>query len=473
MVKKEGLVNFRELRNMERILNSKHFISSQKNISRSIEFSMEEFVINKFIKLKLENSKTIIYVNNERFNQCKFLLLDIPIEETTSLEDIESIDDVAERLDRSLEHEEDKQITIPPKVEFWGHCSNLQVWYENDYNTKLIHRSLAFPLLKKLTEVGDKLAKKGFKEEIAIRYKEGNETVKKYLRVQGYLEYLDHDEFCSLFYGVNFDSFSGLLGILSINFITDKMNVPEFLEFIDSLNNIKLKDIVKDPKESNRMNLLQAILEDLGDYKQERSGKKIINKILKKIGTEYFDYLMKLLIEEDGYINLPVLESIVQIGPEKVKDFLNNTKHSFRFGFKFDSLRDFQHILNPLLVCFNPEELMNFLEKNHRDDFLNEVFPKMSIFKSLNMSIKDYLDMRHLITVFLLEEAGGDLYVENLRELGDFLTDIFLSELVDKHNEIVENIKDTLQWIGGKANEKLEDKLYAISHDPNIKEDKY
>lgn len=458
---------------MERNLNSRRFISYQKILFKSSKFVMKEFIINKFIKLKLEDEKTIIYVNNERFDQCKILLLDIPIEETTSLEDIESIDDVAQRLNRSLEHENEKQYAVPPEIEFWGHCSNLQVWCENNYNTKLLYRNLAFPLLKKLMEVGDKVAERVFKEEIAIRFRKGNDTVKKYLRVQGYLEYLAHEEFCSLFYGVKFNSFSELLGILNINFITDKMNVPEFLEFIGSLNNIKLENIVKDPKESNRMNLLQAILENLGNYKQERSGKKIINKILKKIGAEYFDYLMKLLIDEEGYINLPVLESIVQIDPEKVKNFLNNTRHSFRFGFKFDSLRDFQHILNPLLVCFSPEELMNFLEKNHRDDFLNEVFPKMSIFKSLNMSIKDYLDMRHLITAFLLEEAGGDLYVENLRELGDFLTDIFLSELVDKHNEIVENIKDTLQWIGGKANEKLEDKLYAISHDPNIKEDKY
>lgn len=430
---------------MERNLNSRRFISYQKILFKSSKFVMKEFIINKFIKLKLEDEKTIIYVNNERFDQCKILLLDIPIEETTSLEDIESIDDVAQRLNRSLEHENEKQYAVPPEIEFWGHCSNLQVWCENNYNTKLLYRNLAFPLLKKLMEVGDKVAERVFKEEIAIRFRKGNDTVKKYLRVQGYLEYLAHEEFCSLFYGVKFNSFSELLGILNINFITDKMNVPEFLEFIDSLNNIKLENIVKDPKESNRMNLLQAILENLGNYKQERSGKKIINKILKKIGAEYFDYLMKLLIDEEGYINLPVLESIVQIDPEKVKNFLNNTRHSFRFGFKFDSLRDFQHILNPLLVCFSPEELMNFLEKNHRDDFLNEVFPKMSIFKSLNMSIKDYLDMRHLITAFLLEEAGGDLYVENLRELGDFLTDIFLSELVDKHNEIVENIKDTLQ----------------------------
>ena len=36
---------------------------------------MDEFIINEFLKLKLEDEKTIIYVKNQRLIQCKYLLL--------------------------------------------------------------------------------------------------------------------------------------------------------------------------------------------------------------------------------------------------------------------------------------------------------------------------------------------------------------------------------------------------------------
>ena len=56
------------------------------------------------------------------------------------------------------------------KTEFRANCSNLQAWVENGYDTRLLHRNLAFPLLKKLTNVGDLHAKKVFKDEIANKY---------------------------------------------------------------------------------------------------------------------------------------------------------------------------------------------------------------------------------------------------------------------------------------------------------------
>ena len=43
----------------------------------------------------------------------------------------------------------------------------MQVWAEHNYYTRLLHRDITFPLLKKLTEGGDPLARKVFKEEIA------------------------------------------------------------------------------------------------------------------------------------------------------------------------------------------------------------------------------------------------------------------------------------------------------------------
>jgi len=62
-------------------------------------------------------------------------------------------------------------------------------------NTILIlHPDIVFPLLKKLTEVGDPLVKKVFKEEIAKRYKSGFPSVVKYLEEEEYLNYLSKEE---------------------------------------------------------------------------------------------------------------------------------------------------------------------------------------------------------------------------------------------------------------------------------------
>jgi len=164
---------------------------------------MINFKINQYLSLKLDEGITNIYVNDELFSQCKFLLLKInksnPIQEAL-IDEIISIDEAEEKLDGSMEEgNPDNVISIPPETEFWGHCSNLQVWYENDYDTRLVHRNLAFPLLKKLTEVGDIQAKRAFKEEIAKRFTSGNQVVKDFLIEENYLDYLDREEFWSLF----------------------------------------------------------------------------------------------------------------------------------------------------------------------------------------------------------------------------------------------------------------------------------
>ncbi|MHA1642117.1 MAG: leucine-rich repeat domain-containing protein [Candidatus Helarchaeota archaeon] len=171
-----------------------------------------EFIVNEFLTLrleegfdeflleKLETEITMIYVAEEPFMQCKFLLLEIPTQDMTSLDEMKSIDQVAQELDRSLEPSDEftRVNKIPPETEFWGHCSNLQAWYENDYNTSLLHSNISFPLLKKLTEAGDLLARKVFKDEVARRYDTGVESVRKFLENGEYLRFLTKEEFYSL-----------------------------------------------------------------------------------------------------------------------------------------------------------------------------------------------------------------------------------------------------------------------------------
>ncbi|MFW9970710.1 MAG: leucine-rich repeat domain-containing protein [Candidatus Odinarchaeota archaeon] len=151
---------------------------------------MQEFKVNDFITLKLEGKNTVIYVAGERFQQCKHLLINIPIDEITAFDQIQSIDEVAEKFKITLE----TSPMISPEARFWAHCSNLQVWVEHTYDTRLLHSNLAFPLLKKLAEVGDIEALRVFKEEIAARIESGYEPVIKFLWNEGYMKYLSKEE---------------------------------------------------------------------------------------------------------------------------------------------------------------------------------------------------------------------------------------------------------------------------------------
>ncbi|MFX1366723.1 MAG: Rab family GTPase [Promethearchaeota archaeon] len=158
-----------------------------------------EFRVNKYLTLRLENNRTNIYVGRKLFNQCKYLLLNIARDRFEDYDELESIDEASEKLDDSMHGSSFQKNYISPEVEFWGHCSNLQAWYENNYNTRLLHRNLSFSLLEALMKVGDPLAKKVFKEEIAERLESGYPSVVMYLIKQNYLKYLTQEELQTVF----------------------------------------------------------------------------------------------------------------------------------------------------------------------------------------------------------------------------------------------------------------------------------
>lgn len=149
----------------------------------------EEFKVNEYFSVKLFDKYSMIYVKDEEFMQCHYVLLDIPLKDAEKFDEIRSVDDMVNKKKKIAQ-----EMRIPSETEFWGHCSNLQAWYEHDYDTRILHSNIAFPLLKKLVEVGDPLALKVFKEEIAKRYESGHPSVVKFLEKEGYLEYLDETE---------------------------------------------------------------------------------------------------------------------------------------------------------------------------------------------------------------------------------------------------------------------------------------
>jgi hypothetical protein len=157
-------------------------------INKKIPPIQAKFKVNLHISLEMRNNITYIMIDDKPFNFCLGLYLLLP-KNIIDQVNVESISEAYEQY--GLKKEE---IKLNPEEEFWGHCSNIQAWVENNYDTKLIHYNLAFPLLKRLTEVGDPLAKRVFKEEIAKRYNSGFPSVVKYLEEEGFLEYLSKEE---------------------------------------------------------------------------------------------------------------------------------------------------------------------------------------------------------------------------------------------------------------------------------------
>ena len=174
---------------------------------------MKEFKINDLLKLKLEDNKTTIYVNDVKIIQCKYLLLN----ELTSNSEIKennleklTIDAQSDNLNHSLELIDEHENEIPPEVEFWAHSSNLQAWYEHSYDSQLLHSNLAFPLLSKLTQAGDEMAKQIFKKEIVKRFRDGNLNVMVFLIIGGYLDELSLEESDDLFQELDLKTYKKL-----------------------------------------------------------------------------------------------------------------------------------------------------------------------------------------------------------------------------------------------------------------------
>jgi len=298
----------------------------QKIFSRLIK---KEFEINKFITLKLEGGNTNIYINGELFQEPKSLMLNtftIPFQESNG---IESLDDIVESLGWNVwgrggggrrycrqngqgfieEH-------LSPEIKFWGHCSNLQVWAEHDYDIHLLHSRLAFPLLKELTEAGDPIAQKVFNIEVIKRFESGNLSVIEYLLKEQYLEDLKYVEVPEEFMKINDLYLDNRLSIQDVRVLLyakkyfpdlfserikniDKYTEEEICELFsamiaraDSFNEERIFDLMEIIKDfDNRLfDPLICCFELINKFKKSKVGEKYIFKILEII-YELGDYI--------------------------------------------------------------------------------------------------------------------------------------------------------------------------------------
>lgn len=111
--------------------------------------------------------------------------------------EINSIDEAEFFLSTQLEKDiRPNELGITPEQEFWAHCSNIQAWAEHNYDSRLIHSNLAFPLLKKLSQQQDPAILKQFKQEIKNRLKNADGRLLTYLKNLKYIPYNPRESSC-------------------------------------------------------------------------------------------------------------------------------------------------------------------------------------------------------------------------------------------------------------------------------------
>ncbi len=114
-----------------------------------------KYVINDNIVLKLESGKTKIFVGGKFHRICKGVLLNIPLNRAQVKENC-TIEDYIDKFQITTYFKNAYFLT--PLEEFFVHCSNIQAWVENDYDTYILSSNLSLSILKKLFILGDKTA---------------------------------------------------------------------------------------------------------------------------------------------------------------------------------------------------------------------------------------------------------------------------------------------------------------------------
>ena len=316
---------------------------------------MNEFKVNAYITLKLEDNKTNIYINGKLINQCKFLILNIPINNIRSFDEVESIDEAVEKLDNSLEHASEKNVKIPPEVEFWAHCSNIQVWAEHEYNTQLLQSELAFSLLNELIKVGDPIAKSVFKDEIAKRFESGYLPVIFYLLVERYPEYYLNEE-------ERFLVFSKI----------DQKKIFKVLE----------KDIAERKRESYATLILRELILNYKYLPAKQLYNEYMINILQSTKKKEFTYLF----DNDGFFGFSIdeLNNLLFNSPIFNKILDNCENISKTFNNLMERLTDIEKedLLNTLLLMVNYSEeyltIASYMKKEFEYIFYKKKLNKIS-----------------------------------------------------------------------------------------------
>jgi hypothetical protein len=419
---------------------------------------MKEFIINKYITIKLLEQESVIYVNKEVFAACKLLILNIPKKKFQDFDDASSIDEASGILSNIEPIFNEYKGEIPPETEFWGHCSNIQTWAENDYDTRILHSSLAFPLLKRLTEVGDPTARRVFKEEIAARIENGYLPVVLFLIIENYFTYLEKDELEFLFLKNNHKLKKNLVKALEDENAIKKYVLP-ILYNLSMLGDIDSKAILR--KEIKKF-LSEPNFSDLDLFFEKNYFKFInqtkLNSKLKKIQPDLVKSL-KLLSELRRRTGKS-FKQIIKIKNKSrmkysVEDFILTGIGLYKSGLTsvpplIKSINTFKILdlaINDLTGI--PDELGNL--SNLKTLYLNGNLLRILPENIINLKNLEFLDLSNNKLRILPESIGNlnqlkvlRLNNNNLKILPNSITNLNSLELLDVSKNILESIPPSI-----------------------------
>ncbi|MHA1235392.1 MAG: Rho termination factor N-terminal domain-containing protein, partial [Promethearchaeota archaeon] len=332
--------------------------------------SESEFKVNEFLSLKSEENSINIYVSGKKFPQSQLLSYNIPL--VDFFDRFKSIDEAYEKIDKES-----------VSNQFQDQCLSLQEWAKNKYDTRLLHRAIAFPLLKKLVQVGDPVAKQVFKKEIEKKFSSDHIPSIIYLIQAGYLKIFNKEEISNLYDQVSFAEEDGTqdskdfvsnmekLGKLGVKpaikvlegikdsseegkFIALSTNLKtklgnsglKFKSLISTLNLIELKKICKEHK--------------ITGYSRYTKG-ELIEKISTSLSQEE---LSKVSIQCEKKILSKVIEQAISVingqEREKISDITITNTETHEVTIKFEGVKreiitslaiNAQSIINPPRGC--------------------------------------------------------------------------------------------------------------------------
>lgn len=248
---------------------------------------IKKFTVNEYLSLALTRfGRTIILIKDRPFHQCMYLLFNIVgKKDLKKYHDIKSIDEMAGRYDQTGEHTINEEIS--PEEEFKGHCSNLHAFFKHDYDTRLLHRNLAFPLLRALLRVGDPLAKDCYAEEMIERFKEKYYPVQFVLTKRIYMKDLEKKDLVEL----KKHAVKSIIIDRIDRFLTGKKIMP-FYKAQKRLSKTTILGMMKQDESSFHLYCKVIVLRGLGykqiksllpylrEYSVKPSEKKRINKVI-------------------------------------------------------------------------------------------------------------------------------------------------------------------------------------------------
>jgi Leucine-rich repeat (LRR) protein len=394
------------------------------------------FKANEYITLKLEHNQTYIYVKGRRFLQCIRLVLNIQKNNIPDYSEIDSIDEAAEVYKQTLwqnrivegpmaRPSRFQNETITAEQEFWGHCSNIQAWIENDYDTRILYRNMAFPLLKELMLAGEPKAKKVFKEEIAYRLESGYPNVVNYLLNEGYLNYLDEEELTTMFETSN----------LIESTLKNKNLFYSLRPFLDKVPHLIRKHMLKIITEGQNRNINLRDLFSKGflKYLKAEDWNIIIDnpKNVKRIIDHH--YLFEDLIRGKPKVLKKIILICAIEFKSRIKQIIRTVKNV--------SQNNLSKVLTSILQDFENKllgpDLSEFIALNFEDLFLLNLEDNNvnRLLENPNSLLHKYF-IRYEREIFRIKNSN----ILNLR--GKNITDLTKFKNLNKHLEIREMILD-------------------------------